>query len=51
VAVDGQKLDMTHDLSALILPHEPGDTITLRVLRSDSTTELQVTLGTLPNQN
>jgi S1-C subfamily serine protease len=51
VAVDGQKLDMTHDLSALILPHEPGDTIILRVLRSDSTTELQVTLGTLPNQN
>jgi S1-C subfamily serine protease len=51
VAVDGRKLDMTHDLSALILPHEPGDTITLRVLRSDSTTELRVTLGTLPNQN
>ena len=51
VAVDGEKLDMAHDLSALILPHEPGDTITLRVLRSDSTTELQVTLGTLPNQN
>jgi 2-alkenal reductase len=51
VAVDGQKLDMTHDLSALILPHEPGDTITLRVLRKDSTSEVEVTLGTLPNQN
>ena len=51
VAVDGVKLDLTHDLSALILPHSPGDTITLRVLRSNSTTELKVTLGTLPKQN
>ena len=50
VAVDGAQLDMNHDLSTMILPHQPGDTITLRVLRSDSTTELKVTLGTLPKQ-
>ena len=50
VAFDGEPLDMNHDLSTMVLPHQPGDTITLRVLRSDSTTELKVTLGTLPRQ-
>jgi serine protease Do len=50
VAVDGQKLDLDHDLSTLVLPHVPGDVITLRVLRGNSTQEIKVTLGVLPNQ-
>jgi S1-C subfamily serine protease len=48
VAVDGTTVDEDHDLSTLILPHAPGDTITLRVLRGNSTTNVDVTLGTLP---
>ena len=48
VAVDGTRVDEDHDLSTLILPHAPGDTITLRILRGNSTTNVDVTLGTLP---
>ena len=48
VAIDGQQLDLDHDLSAEILPHVPGDTITLRVIRSGEQQEIDVTLGTLP---
>ena len=51
VSVDGQKLDVDHDLSTMILPHAPGDTVTLRILRGNTTTEVQVTLGELPRQN
>jgi len=51
VSVDGQKLDVDHDLSTLILPHAPGDTVTLRILRGNTTREVQVTLGELPKQN
>ncbi|HET8586530.1 MAG TPA: trypsin-like peptidase domain-containing protein [Candidatus Limnocylindria bacterium] len=50
VAVDGEQLDLKHDLSTLVLPHQPGDVITLRVLRGNSTQEIKVTLGVLPNQ-
>ncbi len=32
----------------MILPHAPGDTITLRVLRDNSAREVEVTLGELP---
>jgi S1-C subfamily serine protease len=48
VAVDGQQLGPETDLSLTILPHEPGDTITLRVLRDNSAREVTVTLGELP---
>jgi S1-C subfamily serine protease len=48
VAVDGTTVDEDHDLSTLILPHAPGDTITLRILRGNTTTNVDVTLGTLP---
>jgi serine protease Do len=48
VAVDGTAVDEEHDLSTLILPHSPGDTITLRILRGNTTTNVDVTLGTLP---
>ena len=48
VAIDGQQITAESDLAMLILPHAPGDTVTLRVLRDNSTTEVEVTLGTLP---
>ena len=51
VAVDGVRVDRDTDLSTLITQHRPGDTITLRVLRDNSTLSVDVTLGELPPQN
>ena len=48
VAVDGQVVDENHDLSTRILPHVPGDTVTLSVVRGAKTMEVSVTLATLP---
>jgi len=48
VAVDGQQVDATHDLSSLVVPHRPGDKLTLRVNRDGQALDLPVTLGTLP---
>jgi serine protease Do len=48
VAIDGEQIGPDTDLSTLILPHAPGDTITLRVLRGNSVSEVEVTLGELP---
>ncbi|HET7082235.1 MAG TPA: trypsin-like peptidase domain-containing protein [Candidatus Limnocylindria bacterium] len=48
VAVDGDVVDQDHDLSTRILPHVPGDTVTLSVVRDGRTLEIAVTLGTLP---
>jgi S1-C subfamily serine protease len=48
VAVDGQRVDASHDLSTLVLPHAPGDVIVLHVLRGQQSLDLSVTLGTLP---
>ena len=48
VSVDGEQLSADTDLSTVILPHSPGDPITLRVLRDNSAREVQVTLGELP---
>jgi serine protease Do len=50
VAIDGEQIGPGVDLSMLIVPHSPGDTITLRVLRDSSTREVEVTLGELPDQ-
>ncbi len=50
VAIDGEEIGPGADLSMLIVPFSPGDTITLRVLRDSSTSEFDVTLGTLPDQ-
>jgi S1-C subfamily serine protease len=48
VAVNGERVGESRDLSMLVLPHAPGDEITLRILRRDSAREVTVTLGTLP---
>jgi S1-C subfamily serine protease len=50
VGVDGEALNEESDLAMLILPYEPGDTVTLRVLRDNTATEIEVTLGELPPQ-
>jgi S1-C subfamily serine protease len=48
VSLDGEQITPERDLATLILPHSPGDTIALRVLRDNSTREIEVTLGELP---
>jgi S1-C subfamily serine protease len=48
VALDGEALTEESDLATLILPYEAGDTITLRVLRDNTATEIELTLGELP---
>jgi serine protease Do len=47
-AIDGEQIGAERELSMLILPHSPGDTVTLRVLRDNSVREVEVTLGELP---
>ena len=51
VAVDGEQLTADTDLPTLILPHAPGDTITLRVLRDSSARDVEITLGELPDDS
>ena len=48
VAINGEQITVDTDLSMLIVPHEPGETITLRVLRANTSREVEVTLGELP---
>jgi serine protease Do len=48
VAVDGQTIDGDHDLASRVLPHVPGDTVSLSVVRTSGTVQIKVTLGTLP---
>jgi S1-C subfamily serine protease len=49
LSVDNQVVDSTHDLSALVIPYNPGDRVTLNVLRGGSTISVVLTLGTLPS--
>jgi len=48
VGLNGEALNEESDLATLILPYEPGETVTLRILRDNSTTNVEVTLGELP---
>jgi len=50
VGLNGEALNEESDLATLILPYEAGDTITLRVLRDNAATEIEITLGELPPQ-
>ena len=50
VAVDGEQITASRDLSTLLLDYKPGDTITLRVLRENSTSEIQLTLAERPSE-
>jgi len=49
-AVDGDRVDAESDLADHILPHQPGDKITLTVMRGGREMDVAVTLGTLPEQ-
>ena len=46
--VNGHAVDIDHDVATLLLPHVPGDTVTMEVIRGDQTLQIAVTLGTLP---
>ncbi|HEY4691516.1 MAG TPA: trypsin-like peptidase domain-containing protein [Anaerolineae bacterium] len=48
VAIDGQSLNSASSLPALMLTLQPGDTITLHVVRGDATSDVTVTLGEFP---
>ena len=48
-AVNGTKIDQTHDLTSLLDQHQPGDKITLTVLRGSKSMSISVTLGTVPS--
>ncbi len=50
VAVNGEQITAGADLASLLLPYAAGDTITLRVLRENSTQEISVTLGERPSE-
>lgn len=47
VAVDGSRIE-DGDLAQSVLPHKPGDEVTLRIVRGQSTEEITVTLGEYP---
>jgi putative serine protease PepD len=51
VAVDGQVLRGSQDLSARILAMAPGDTVTLEVERDGGAFETEVTLGSRPESS
>ncbi|OLE36654.1 MAG: hypothetical protein AUG48_06700 [Actinobacteria bacterium 13_1_20CM_3_68_9] len=48
VAVDGHKIVGDTDLPQLIAQHQPGDTVTLEIIRDGHTQNVDVTLGERP---
>ena len=48
LAVDGKKVVEPNDLSNLVLEHQPGDRVTLQILRDGEREQVEVTLGTRP---
>ncbi len=48
-ALNGEAIGADSDLSMLVLPYGPGDTITLTVLRDGTTLQVDVTRGELPD--
>lgn len=46
--VDGKKIDQSHSLTSLLSPHQPGDNVTLTIIRGSDTKQVSVTLGNLP---
>jgi 2-alkenal reductase len=48
LAVNGQEVDASTTLRALLLQYKPGDIVTLTVLRGNQQFDVQVTLGTRP---
>jgi S1-C subfamily serine protease len=48
VGLDGHPVRKDDDLSELLLPHRPGDTITLDIYRGSARRSVQVKLGERP---
>lgn len=46
--VDGTSIDEAHSLTSLLSPHQPGDKVTLTIVRDGGDKKIDVTLGTLP---
>jgi serine protease Do len=49
-AVDSTKIDQTHSLTSLLDQHQPGDKISVTILRGSKSMNIDVTLGTAPSQ-
>ncbi len=49
-AVDGDAVDVQHTLSERLYAYDPGDSVTLAVLRGGETINVDVTLGNLADQ-
>jgi S1-C subfamily serine protease len=48
VAVDGDAVEARRDLAYRLQPYEPGESVTLEVVRAGETLEIEVTLGHFP---
>lgn len=48
VAVDGTEITQNETLADIILAHEPGDDITLSVVRGDNQNDVSLTVGEVP---
>ena len=51
VAVDGQKLVAENDLSRLIATYDPGEKVTLTIIRDGEEMDVDVTLGARPESS
>jgi len=47
--LNGQKIDLRHQLASIIRQYDVGDVITLKVLRGDKTFDIEVILGKYPD--
>jgi S1-C subfamily serine protease len=50
-AVDGTKVDQSHSLTSLLAQHQPGDKVSLTVIRDDKTINVSITVGSLPDSS
>ncbi len=50
-ALDGTKIDESHSLRTILFQRQPGDTVTLSVLRGGSTLSIKVSLTARPDQS
>ncbi|MEJ7752426.1 MAG: PDZ domain-containing protein, partial [Candidatus Limnocylindrales bacterium] len=48
-AIDGERIDTAQGLDQILTQYAPGDELSLDVLREGETLELEIELGTRPN--
>lgn len=51
LAVDGKDVNAANEIQTIIAEHKPGDMVPVKIYRSGSTIEKDVTLNELPDQN